>query len=260
MKLGFWNKRQQFIIVVLLEWFSFYLWRQVNPEVYFSYGGLFILGALILIVFALRENMQGMRRFMLPALPLSLYVATLCLLTTLSIGSPLWYLVWVIYLPFSYIALLSVNIFGVASRREERSIPLLRAAHTTAFIDTVVVGFIFYSFIYNLPLLLFTQLSLVFGVTVLLVFNYFWTLSLEENVRWTYLALAIIAALLLTQAALVASFFPLKFSTRGLLLSTILYSLVGVVRYRIIGELTSRIMLEYGVVILLVLGLIAAFD
>jgi len=66
-----------------------------------------------------------------------------------------------------------------------------------------------------------------------------------------------LATTLFVEVALVLTFFPLKYSTRGLLLTTFLYCILGLSRARREGDMTSRIIAEYamvvGIVILLMI-------
>lgn len=224
-------------------------------------GAILPFISLIVSFILLREHAKGIRFFTLLTPPVMLFTATLLLLTTLSSGSLLWLIIWGLYGPLSYVTYLSQNIFAVGAQKEEgEAMPLLRAAQTTAFTVAVATGFLLYSYVYNIPFSFLEQLLIVFLGTFALSLPYLWSFSLEETISRRYFLVSLAFAFFALEGALAASFFPLKFSTRGLLLSTLLYSMLGLSRYRNKNELTLRILGEYGVVLVLVIVLSAFFQ
>lgn len=254
------STRQIIVGATLLLWGS--LWG-LRPGVFFLPPFSLLILSFFIIVLALKNHLRGVRFITLLVPPVLLYFATFFFLSTLPVHSPLWYLIFLFFAPLVYASLLSQNIFAVAVRKEEGTMPLLRAAHTASFIVVIATSFLFFSYLYNRPLSYLEQLFYVFLAVFFLSFCYFWSLSLDSTQGFSPTRILVrnsgFATFLILEAVVVAGFFPLKFSTRGLLLSTLLYSVLGIGRHRVRGELTLRIVFEYLFVLLLVLALMVFF-
>ena len=171
--------------------------------------------------------------------------------------APLWYIIWGAFLPLFYTTLLSVNIFAVAASQGDRIVPLVRAASTASFVATIATSFLFFSFVYSVDSSFLWQLCVVFVVTTLLCVQYLWSLSLGNVVLMRTVQYSALIGFLLLQVALVASFFPITFAPRALILSTSLYSMLGIARQQVLHTLKMRVVMEYAFVIAVVVTVVS---
>ncbi|OGC58828.1 hypothetical protein A3A70_00500 [candidate division WWE3 bacterium RIFCSPLOWO2_01_FULL_42_11] len=248
------NNRLRFILTVGFTWLLMgvlFLNLGIPPIVILI---LAFLAGSILTYFSIREGASHRDIWILLLLPVLLQLGTSLFIYSLPNKSPLAIVVWLMYLPLGYATILGANIFNVA---RAKTIPLLRVAQTTYFIITLATIFIFISMI-HLHALNWLLLLIISGVICyFLVWQYLWTFNQEHPRSPIFMKEAGLATTLFVEVALVLTFFPLKYSTRGLLLTTFLYCILGLSRARREGDMTSRIIAEYamvvGIVILLMI-------
>jgi len=212
---------------------------------------------------SLRYDLRGVEFFSLIFLPVALTVGTAYLLSFLPINIylvsfsfikvRLWDMLLLSYIVLMYMTLLSENIFNVAAIR---TIPLLKAAHTVAYLISVMTSFLIYTAIYKPNLAVSLQLLLVFVVSTLLVLQYLWSLTLEERLPLRFIVASLIIGYLITQLTFSISFFPLKSFLRALVLSTAFYVGLGVAQNYFRESLTKYLIMEYLFVSLAVSGVL----
>ena len=141
-----------------------------------------------------------------------------------------------------YIILLAENIYNVSA---ERSIPLLRAAHTVGYIVTLFVSFAFFSLLFGvgINLVLLTLISFVVGT--LLFLQSFWQIDLKEFLSSEVLLTSVICSLILSEIIFVSSFWPFSPAAAGLASATGVYVLIGIINHKIKGDLSVRAVKEY---------------
>lgn len=158
-----------------------------------------------------------------------------------------------IYFVLNYILLLSLNIFNIAG---EKPIPLLRAAYTSSFLITTFAAFPIFTLIYKGALGIIIEIIMVFGLSLFLSFQSLWSAFLPKNNVRASLKTTLIVSSLMTQTALVFSFYPMESFFRSLLLSTFFYIYLGFSHQYLKRTLNYKSIFEYAFVGLVIVSLV----
>lgn len=191
---------------------------------------------------ALREDLGGVEWITLLILP-TMYTASVAVFYFLLPVR------WLTRLPTAFIfavgmyaLLLTENIYNVAA---ERSIQLVRAAHSIGLLLTLMTAFLFFNtlFSFRLP---FYQNGFFAGLIAFpLILQALWSVYLSERSipksAWFY---TFGSALLIIEAAIFLSFWPVKGSIASLYLTALLYTLVGIGQQRILERLFKGVLRE----------------
>lgn len=149
-----------------------------------------------------------------------------------------------------YGVLLIENIFSVASIR---TIQLFRAARSVNFILTLISSLFFYTVSLSFKIPFWWVTVIVFGVSFILCFPSLWSVDLKSNLvksagRYS-LAIGWVAAL--TATAL--TFWPVKPFMGGLMITALLYGLLGIMEQRLSNRVYVESLTEYGVTVVIIM-------
>ncbi len=139
-----------------------------------------------------------------------------------------------------YGVILIENIFSVAS---VRTIQLFRAARSVNFILTLITSLFFFTAILSLKLPFWWIFISVTLVSFILSFPSFWSVDLKNNYVSEIGKFAFSVGWLVGMVGLALSFWPVKPFMGGLMMTSVLYALLGVMEQR----LSSRVYLESSV-------------
>jgi len=249
------TKRQRFVIVsafLSLGLLSIQL-EDINWR-YTAVAGLGVV-AYFLSAWDLSEGLNGIEWLTVLSLP-ALFTAGVGLFYFLlpdkwSVRIP----VVVLYTIGSYSLLLTENIFSVAAIR---TIQLLRSAQAVGFLLTLATSFFLYDTILVYRLEPWLNFLLAAVVSFPLALQAFWYVRLEEQISrqvWFYSGMA---ALVLGQAALAFSFWPVSVTVGSLALTTVDYLVLSLVQHQFSERLFKNTIREYlftGTAILLIIFL-----
>lgn len=236
------TKRRKFVLVSLL--ISIYLFIVQNLAVE---GRLVAIVLLAVISFglsgwALIKDLKG--QVWIPNLILpTLYPVAVALFYFLLPQSVLTrILVTVVFAVTMYALLLTANIFVVASIR---TIQLLRAARTVGFLLTVVTAALLFQVIFTLrlPIALMTLGTAL--VTVPLFLQGIWAYTMSDRLGKTELVPATVASLIVVEVATVLAFWLIEAPFASILLSMMVYVLLGLFQHQIEKRLFTRTVVEY---------------
>lgn len=236
------TKRQQFVGATVILLFGLIATQLATPD--FRYPMTFGLSVLafLLSAFVLREDLKRIEWIALLTLP-TLFTAAVALFYFLL---PARWLTRVpvvfLYAVGMYALLLTENIYNVAA---ERTIALLRAAHSIGFLLTLVTYFLLvqtvfafrFSFIYNT--------ILVGGISYLLAFQSLWAVVLESKVSGRVWHITAVTALVLGELAWVFSFWPTQSTLKVLFLTTCFYGIVGMTQQYLVEKLYKKTVTEF---------------
>lgn len=141
-----------------------------------------------------------------------------------------------------YVLLLTENIFSVASFR---NIQLLRSAQATGFLMSLITAFFLFDTVFSFRLEPWLNFSGIFIIGFFLFFQGLWSMKLEKKLSPKLWFFSLILALVLAEAALAISFWPLAVSTSSLFLITVLYLLLGLVQSEFQERLFKKTVREY---------------
>ncbi len=211
--------------------------------------------SIVLSIWSLWEGLTGISWLMTLILP-PLYTAGVGMFYFLLPASWLARLpVTVLFAVGMYALLLTQNIFTVASIR---TIQLFRSAQAVGFLLALVTAFFAYNSIWSFRLPFWLNGFFVGLVTFPLALHGLWCVKLNESVTRGLLYFSLIISLILLQAGLTLSFWPVSVATGSLFLTAVLYVTLGLCQHYLDDRLYARTIREYllvGSVVLLTMYL-----
>lgn len=236
------SKRQQFVIITLILAAGMVFTQLVPGELrYPMVGGLSVL-TFFATAFALREDLSGVEWLTLLTLPT---------LFTTAVG--LFYFLlpvrWLTRLPVAilyaigmYALLLTENIYNVAA---ERTIALLRAAHSVGFLLSLLAYFLLIQTVLAFRLPHYTNTALVGSISFFLIVQSLWAMELTEGLSGRAWRISVVLSFVLMELAWIFSFWPVATTLIALFLTTSFYSLVGMAQQYLLERLYKKTVIEF---------------
>lgn len=247
------TKRQRFVLTTAILSLGLLAIQIANISWRYQAIGILAILTYLLSAWSLREGIDGLEWLTVLILP-PLYTA----------GVGLFYFLlparWLTRLPVAgayglgmYALLLTENIFSVASIR---TIQLFRAAQAVGFLLTLVTGFFLYDTIFSFRLSFWANGLLIFLVSLPLFLQGLWTVGLEKRVDRKLALYTVVLSLVLAEAAILISFWPVNVASGSLFLISVMYIVLGLSQQHFARRLFPRTIQEYLGVGLAVLGII----
>lgn len=218
------HKRHRFIISAILSSLfilgsTFLLFDQLK-----FYLILVCLMIYFLTFFSLLEEIRGIEWLNLFILPIYFSLSFILFYFLLPVR-------WLTRIPFFllygisiYAILLSSNIFNVGA---EKSLQLFRAAFSVNYLFITLSSFFSYSILISFKNDFFVNFLVTFFLTLPLAYQFTWSVDPEENFKIETLKISVFISFIVSEFALFLSFVPLRTNIFALLLTTGLYSLLG---------------------------------
>lgn len=201
------------------------------------------MGAVYLLsTWALQPDIEGWEYTTLLALPILLTAGVILTGEIENLPIPWKYFLPPVYGAGMYVTLLAENIFNVAA---ERSIPLLRAAQTIGYLLTLGVTFLVSTLLFTRHLPSYFNFLVMFLVGGAAVGQALWQVKLDETNKRKLVLASLVSAISVSQFALVISFWPVHPMAAGLVLTTVVYVLIGLIQHDWQENLTKRALMEY---------------
>lgn len=198
-----------------------------------------------LIHWALKEDIRGIKKITLFILPMMLIFAAGTAYFLIPVR---WLTRMVTVMAFSlslYAALLTVNIYNVASTRQ---IGLLRVGRTMGFFLTITVILLLNNTLFSTrPPFWLAGLGAAV-IAALASFADLWALKFGEGLNKQTLVYALVIALLTGQFAAAISFWPLAPSISAILVTTVVYELLGLSSHFLGKTLYQKTLQEFALV------------
>jgi len=198
--------------------------------------------AYLVSAFALREDIHGIEWFTLLILP-TLFTTAVAFFYFLLPAR------WLTRIPFvvlyaigMYALLLTENIYNVAV---DRTIALLRAAHSVGYLLTLVTYFLLVQTIMAFRFSFYTNALLVACVSFFLILQSLWSVVLEEQVSRRMWSLTIAITIVLMELSWVFSFLPIQSTLIVLFLTTSFYGIVGMAQQYLVEKLYKKTVIEF---------------
>lgn len=236
------TKRQKIIIASVILTFGLLSTQLVDFNLRFRFlTGLTIL-AYFVSLWALWEGISFLKAIILLILP-----------TLFTLGLASFYFLlpvrWLTRLPVAlifglsfYSLLLSQNVFNVASIR---TIPLYRAASTSAFLFTLITAFFLFNVIHAFNLLFVWNGLIVFLISFLLIIQILWSIDMKENLNISVTIQSLLLSLSMGELSLVLSFWPMATTMWSLTLASVMYVSVGLSTQVLRDRMSRRVGWEY---------------
>lgn len=243
------SKRQQFVIITLLLTVGLVITQVATSDMRYPLVIMLSIATYLLAAFGLREDLQGAEWFTLLTLPTLFTAAVLLFYFLLPVR-------WLTRLPVAflyavgmYALLLTENIYNVAA---ERSIALLRAAHSVGFLLTLVTYFLLISTILTFRMAVGWTALAVGAVTWTLVIQALWSVELEPHISRRVWQISVAVTLAFSELAWMFSFWPAQQALVALFLTTTFYCMVGMAQQYLEDKLYKKTVIEFGMVALIV--------
>lgn len=243
------SKRQQFVGITAILTVGLLLTQLVSTELRYPMVLLLAGTAYILSAFGLREDLSGIEWMTLLVLPTA-YTAAIALfyfllpvrwLTRIPIAA--------FYAVGMYALLLTENIYNVAA---ERTIALLRAAHSVGFLLTLVTYFFLLQTILSFRFYAPVSVVATGVVSFFLAFQFLWAIELESRVNQRLVHVSVLLSVIFAQLAWIFSFWPVSFVLQALFITTCFYSMVGMMQQYLVERLYKKNVIEFAMVTVLV--------
>jgi len=236
------TKRQQFVFVTILLAFGLMLTQLVPADWRYPMTAAMAILAYLLCALALREDLTGVEWLTLLTLP-TLFTAAVALFYFLLPVR------WLTRVPFvilysvgMYALLLTENIYNVAA---DRTIALLRAAHSVGFLLTLITYFLLVQTVMAFRFPFYVNAIFVGIISFFLVLQSLWSVILDTRISRRVVDLSMAIAVVLTELSWVFSFWPTQSTLIVLYLTTTLYSTVGMAQQYLVEKLYKKTVIEF---------------
>lgn len=236
------DKRQRFALQTVILTVGLLTIQLAWEDFRFYMVGVLALLTYLLTAWSLYEDIKGCEWLVLFILPVS---STILFSLFYSLLPARWISRVVITLIFAigmYATLLVENIYNVAV---QRSIQLLRAAHSIGLLTSLVVIFLGTSVIFSLRLSFWQNILLFFPLIFLLSLQSLWSVKLEAAISKEILLYALGISLGVGEVSLVLSFWPVQIATVSLFIAAGFYALTGICQLYLSERLFKNTIREY---------------
>lgn len=267
------QKRAKFVLVSLIT--ALMLWISSLLPVDYQFGLTLAVSGLvyILTVWVLFEDLKGIEWVTLLILPViftfgsalfanflpnsvpRLFGRVFEVETAMLLAKVFRFIYYILFGVGLYGIILVENIFSVASIR---TIQLFRAARSVNFILTLVSSLFLFTVVLSLKIPFWLIFILVFVVSLLLSFPSFWSVDLKNNQTGEIWRFSLMVGWLVGCFAIAVAFSPVKPFMGGLMITSLFYSLLGVLEQRLSSRVYLESVIEYvaTVVIIVIIGVL----
>jgi hypothetical protein len=236
------KKRQKFILMSFVLTVILITTQTVPESLRFQTIAFLALFTLFLSVFSLWGELSGVKYFLLLLLPVYFVV-----------GASLFYFLlpvrWLTRLPFAalfgvsvYLLMLTSNIYNVAAIR---TIALLRAAHGVGLLFSLLSAFFLSNVLYSLHLPFYLIALGIIALTFPLYLVGLWSYELVDFVSRKVTLFALIFTLVTTEVGIIISFWPIVPINAALMVSTMMYGLLGLGQLHFGAKLKRKAVYEH---------------
>lgn len=236
------NKRQKIIVASIFVTIGLLSTQVVDFNLRFRFLAGLVIFTYVISLWALWEGINRIKALTLLILP-----------TFFTLGVASFYFIlpirWLTRLPVAltfgllfYLLLLSQNVFNVAAKR---TIPLYRAAATSAMLFTILAAFFMFSVLHAFNLLFLWNGILAVFISLPLILQVLWSIDMEDFISPLILGKSLILSWVMGEIAMVFSFWPIGHIMWAIVLATTLYILIGLIIGDLRKQLSRRVVWEY---------------
>lgn len=261
------QKRAKFVLVAFLVSLGLWMTSLLRVDYQFALSLAVSAMAYLLTVWVLFDDLKGIEWLTLLVLPVmftfgsSLFASflpnsvprlvgkTFEVENAIMVAKTFKFLYYMLFGVGLYGVILIENIFSVASIR---TIQLFRAARSVNFILTLITSLFFYTVILSLKINFLTIFVFALIVSFMLTYPSFWSVDLKNNSLSEIGRFALTVGFLVGLFAMVLSFSPVKPFMGGLMITSVQYSLLGVMEQRLSSRVYLESILEYVATVLII--------
>lgn len=239
------SKRQEFVGITLVLTALLLLTQLVSPELRYPFVLVLSVASYFLSALALRDDLHGIEWLTILTLPTLFTTAVALFYFLLPVR-------WLTRLPIAalygvgmYALLLTENIYNVAV---DRTIALLRAAHSVGFLLTILSYFLLVGAVLAFRFFPVVNAFLVGILSFVLIIATLWSMELSATISRRVWHLSIAITIFLMNMVWIFSFFPTKTTIQSLLFTTLFYSSVGMGQQYLLERLYKKTIIEFVIV------------
>lgn len=236
------TKRQQFVGITAVLGAGLMLTQLVSSELRYPMIAGLALAAYGGSALALRDDLKGIEWVTLLTLPTLFTAAIASFYFLLPVRWLTRVPVVLLYMLGMYALLLTENIYNVAV---DRTIALLRAAHSVGFLLTLVSYFLLTQTVLAFRFPVGVNALMLAVISFLLALQSLWSMELTNEPSRRVWRIAVVIAIVLTQIVWVFSFLPTKSTLQALLFTTLFYGVVGMGQQYLVEKLYKKTMIEF---------------
>ncbi len=236
------TKRQQFVGATGALTVGLLLIQLVTGESRYPLVFLLSIAAAGLSALVFRKEIRGMEWLTILTLPTLFTTAVALFYFLLPVR-------WLTRLPVAllygigmYALLLTENIYTVAA---DRTIALLRAAHSVGFLLTLLTYFLLVQTVLAFRFIAPVAMAIIGPISFILALQSVWSMELSETLGRRVWHMSIAIAVFLTQLVWIFSFLPTKTTLLALLFTTAFYSSVGAAQQYLVEKLYKKTLIEF---------------
>ncbi|MCJ7740379.1 hypothetical protein MUP32_03620 [Candidatus Microgenomates bacterium] len=238
----FLDKRQRFALQTVILTAGLLVTQLIWTDFRFLMVVILSLASYILSIWSLKEDIRRIEWIFLFILPVFFTASVSLFYFLLPARWIIRLFTIIIFSVGNYAILLVENIYNVAI---ERSIQLLRAAHSVGLLITLVIVFFSSIIIYSLRMPFWLNLIFMVPVIFPLVLQSLWSMKLEEKISPEILQYSGIITLGIGELAVALSFWPIANTAYALLMTASFYCITGIVQQHFLEKLFKDTVKEY---------------
>lgn len=243
------SKRQRFVLTTIILTVILILTQIVPSDYRYAFVIALSICTYVLTALSLHEDLKGIEWVTLLILP-TLYSAAVALFYFLLPVR------WLTRIPIAalyafgfYALLLTENIYNVAANR---TIALLRAAHSVGFLLTFVTYFLFVQTIFAFRMGPFENTIGIGILSFILIFQSLWAMELEERGSRRLYSVSIALTAVMVQLTWILSLWPVPRMMAALFIASVFYSLVGMGQQYIVEKMYKKTVIEFFLVCIVI--------
>lgn len=237
------SKRQEFVVITAFLTFLLITTQLSTSSLRFVLLFILALSSYFLSAWSLREDLKKVEWFTLLSLPTMFTISLGIFYFLLPVRWLTRVPVAVLYAVGMYAILLVENIYNVAVNR---SIQLLRVAHAVGFLLSMVTLFLLLNTVFSFRLHSYWNFILTFIISFPITLQSLWSTKLtEDRIEKEVYLYGFFVSFVISQLAFIISFWPLKPILASLFLSSVFYTVSGVVQQYFAKKLFRKNIIEY---------------
>lgn len=244
------RKRERFILCSAILALGLFIIQFIPLDFRVFASILFFVLSYAVSAWALHEDLQGVEWLTVVPFP-SFYAVSVSLFYFLLPENFLSkVLILVIFGVGMYALYLTSNIYAVA---KIRTIQLLRAAHAIGLFMTLLATVLLSNTVFSYHLPFWANMLFVFMFSFPLVLMFLWSIELKQSLDKYTVAQAAIVSLVLSEVSGILSFLPVTIWWSSLIITTLVYVVLGLEYSKKIGRLFQNTLVEYLIALIVVL-------
>jgi len=236
------NKRKKFLFVAFVLGVYLFVLQSVPPDKRIVLLIVLLVLSYILSAWALFKDLNGIEWLTVLVLPSLFPISVGLFYFLLPQSSMVRFVIIIVFIIGMYALMLTENIFSVATIR---TIQLLRAARAVGFLLTILTSAFLFDVIFSLRMNPLLNAVSVFVVVFPLFMQGLWCSTLEDGISRKVFGYTVMASVLVTQMALVLSFWLVDVAMGSIFMSMTVYVLLGMYQHKLEGRLFQKTIQEY---------------